>query len=47
MSRTSAARPGLHNYLVLKEIACLVKSKFHLTPEGLEKIVKLKEKLNV
>jgi len=37
----------LHNYLIWKEIAGIIKTKSHLTSEGLEKISNLKEKLNV
>ena len=36
----------LDNYLVWKEIACLVKSKSHLTDEGLQKIKDIKLNLN-
>lgn len=36
----------LHNYLIWKEILGLVKSKAHLTQEGLKKIYTLKEILN-
>jgi len=37
----------LHNYLIWREIACLVISKSHLTIEGLQKIKDLKLKLNI
>lgn len=36
----------LHNYLIWREISCLVKSKAHLDQEGLQKIYNLKLKLN-
>ena len=36
----------LKNYLIFKEIVLLMKSKAHLTPEGLNKIKVLKEGLN-
>ncbi len=36
----------LKNYLIFREIVLLIKSKSHLTPEGLNKIKLLKEGLN-
>ena len=36
----------LKNYLIFREIVLMVKSKSHLTPEGLNKIKLLKEGLN-
>lgn len=37
----------LPNYLIWKRIAGIIKTKAHLTSEGLEEISNLKEKLNV